>query len=117
MPSSPPSRSHVSWRARAAALAACCRCHIEGYTGTGATTRTFTFTGKPVLLVMLSGYSLTVLHRGFGTAITFLGTTTTFYSSVTWGGDSVTLTRASGGDGIANGQSTAYGLFALLEGN
>ena len=93
-----------------------CRCCCMSYTGDGATSRTFTFSCKPVLLVLISDTSLTVLNRGLNKGITFWSRSTQYDFPVAWGEKSVTLSDSDGNtQATANIVNWTYGLFALLE--
>ena len=100
-----------------AALASCCRSYFASYTGTGATSRTFTFTGKPVMLVILGSNNLMVIHRGLNSGCTYWGGSAQYQFSVSWGDTSVTLSTTGPTNAISNGANTDYGLFAILETN
>ena len=91
-----------------------CRCHCAGYTGDGETSRTFTFPGKPMLLILVSNTGLAVLNRGLEEGWMLLSTSTQRSFTVSWGEDRVTLSQSTP-QLFSNQLSKSYGLFAILE--
>ena len=91
-----------------------CRCYCAGYVGDGETSRSFTFPGKPMLLVLVSGGALSVANRGLDKGWTLYSTNTQKSFSVSWGEDSAILSQSTAYT-FSNMLNTAYGLFAILE--
>ena len=91
-----------------------CQICTSSYTGNGATTpKTVTFPGKPLLVVFaeLSEGSLLVAAQGMLTAHTRTGTSSSAVS-VSWSGNSVSLT-ASGAGAQMNYAGRSYFVLAL----
>ena len=102
-----------------AALDTVGNCHIlhQTYTGDGTNNRTFTFTYKPLLVLIRDGAYVTFLLPGQSQALS-LGTNGTSYNiaTVTWSGNSVSLS----GDAFryaCNNSGGPYAMVALMSKN
>ena len=99
-----------------AALAARnCRFYTSTYNGTGEAEATFTFPGKPILIVISSASMVSIAVRGaeYGNTLIPNG----FYQfKSTWSEKSVLFTNTNNDPLIsANLKTRTYGMFAILE--
>ena len=98
-----------------AALAARnCQFYTTSYIGDGETTKTWTFPGKPILVMMVCPNGLTVLIRGATVGCTYIASNHYQFPAGDWTDNSITVTYDSSSM-IANGPKDPYGLFAILE--
>ena len=104
-----------NWEKIDAALAARnCQFYTASYIGDGETTKTWTFPGKPILVMMVCPNGLTVLIRGATVGCTYIASNHYQFPAGDWTDNSITLTYDSSSM-IANGPKDPYGLFAILE--
>ena len=105
-----------NWDKIDAALAARnCRFYTSTYNGTGEAEATFTFPGKPILIVISSASMVSIAVRGaeYGNTLIPNG----FYQfKSTWSEKSVLFTNTNNDPLIsANLKTRTYGMFAILE--
>ena len=86
--------------------------YSTSYSGNGATSRTHTLPGKPVMVMIQGSNRMYFGARGIG--ILFCPFLTDGYGSVSWGADSITISGANSDRG-ANQTGFNYSMFALLE--
>jgi len=89
-----------------------CAVHFQSYTGTGASSRTFTFSSQPFLVLFSNADPGTFFAvRGFKRAFT-LGGNTPVTVNLTWSGNSVTISDSALS---LNKNNYPYSVLALLE--
>ena len=90
-----------------------CQIQVMSYQGDGATSRTFTFSGVPRLVIFLSYNSHMTAISNYSRAWGHFGGTTVS-ATATWNGNCLTLSSSSGQE-VNNLSGTAYQLAALIE--
>mgnify|MGYP005845321699 CR=1 FL=1 len=92
-----------------------CQFYTASYIGDGETTKTWTFPGKPILIVISSASMVSIAVRGaeYGNTLIPNG----FYQfKSTWSEKSVLFTNTNNDPLIsANLKTRTYGMFAILE--
>ena len=99
-----------------AAVAKCGNCQIysESYTGSGTSSRTFTFPKKPMLVILAGlGYTMVAI-RGSSNCLTYSSAGSVEKGTATWGATSMKLTM-NAQQNACNTSGSGYGLFALLD--
>ena len=94
-----------------AALAKTCQPYLVDYHGDGADSRTVTFPGKPLFVVVIGGGTMMIAIRGLDTAHLLFSVVAHYRPSVVWAENSLTWTNSPY---AANDSNQDYQLFALL---
>ena len=93
--------------------------YVTSYSGNGPQSgydsRTHTFPGKPMFLMVLGGNQIYFSMRGYGALWYRITSSTDRYASVSWGENSITIS-SPGSSASVNYPSTPYNMFVLLEG-
>ena len=90
-----------------------CRIHYATYTGDGQTTRTFSFPGRPRLVILHGGHYTCFALYGNSEANTFCTNGSGAYGTASWGGTSVSLTFPATYY-LCNDQGRSFAMVALI---
>ena len=92
-----------------------CQVYFTTYIGTGSGSNSFTFPGRPLLVMAMGlGIWLTVM-QGQSQGQSRNGVTRSSYVNASWGGNSVTWTVSNDQDLQCNRKDTQYSLVAILQ--
>lgn len=94
-----------------AALAKTCQPYLIGYHGDGTDSRTVTFPGKPLFVMVIGGATMLVASRGLNKAHLLFNVVGHYQPSLVWTENSLTWTSSPY---AANDSNQDYQLFALL---
>lgn len=94
-----------------AALAKTCQPYIINYHGDGSSSRTATFPGKPLFVMVIGGGTMMIAVRGLNQAHLLFNTATHSNPNLVWTEDGLTWTSNFY---AANDSNQDYVLFALL---
>lgn len=91
-----------------------CQFYTESYVGNGETTKSFTFPGKPIMVIIVCHNNVTYLLRSAPVGVAAFGNVLFEFPRGEWTDHSVTISHSDTGR-ICNVNTLPYGLFAILE--